>query len=108
MLGHRGCRLAITFPEIYQMQVRAVAEAFCDVMEAEAEAEATAEVTAKAVAEVTAKATEMAQEARVEIMIPLVGSHKELKLLRRWCEEEIEKVQRERGEFFSLSYWNHD
>ena len=67
----------------------------------EAEAEATAEVTAKAVAEVTAKATEMAQEARVEIMIPLVGSHKELKLLRRWCEEEIEKVQRERGEFFS-------
>src|SRR3970282_2091867 len=29
MLGHRGCRLAITYPEIYQMQVRAIVEAAC-------------------------------------------------------------------------------
>src|SRR6185295_15756544 len=31
MLGHRGCRLAITFPEIYEMQARAILEAACDV-----------------------------------------------------------------------------
>jgi pyruvate,orthophosphate dikinase len=31
MLGHRGCRLAITFPEIYEMQVRAILEAACEV-----------------------------------------------------------------------------
>ena len=31
MLGHRGCRLGITFPEIYEMQARAIFEAACDV-----------------------------------------------------------------------------
>src|SRR5207237_2144704 len=31
MLGHRGCRLGITFPEIYEMQVRAIFQAACDV-----------------------------------------------------------------------------
>ena len=31
MLGHRGCRLGITFPEIYDMQVRAIIEAACAV-----------------------------------------------------------------------------
>ncbi|HEY4118009.1 MAG TPA: pyruvate, phosphate dikinase [Byssovorax sp.] len=31
MLGHRGCRLAVTYPEIYEMQVRAILEAACDV-----------------------------------------------------------------------------
>jgi len=31
MLGHRGCRLAITFPEVYEMQVRAIFQAACDV-----------------------------------------------------------------------------
>ena len=30
MLGHRGCRLAISFPEIYEMQCRAIFEALCD------------------------------------------------------------------------------
>ena len=38
MLGHRGCRLGITFPEIYDMQVRAIIEAACDVAEAQGEA----------------------------------------------------------------------
>ena len=33
MLGHRGCRLAITYPEIYQMQARAIAEAACEVIQ---------------------------------------------------------------------------
>ena len=31
MLGHRGCRLGITYPEIYEMQARAIFEAACDV-----------------------------------------------------------------------------
>jgi pyruvate,orthophosphate dikinase len=31
MLGHRGCRLAVTYPEIYEMQVRAILEAACEV-----------------------------------------------------------------------------
>ena len=31
MLGHRGCRLGITYPEIYEMQVRAIVEAACEV-----------------------------------------------------------------------------
>ena len=33
MLGHRGCRLGITYPEIYEMQVRAIVEAACEVAE---------------------------------------------------------------------------
>ncbi len=57
MLGHRGCRLGITFPEIYEMQVRAIYEA------------AAAEVKAK-------------RPVRPEVMIPLVGTRKELAILR--------------------------
>jgi pyruvate,orthophosphate dikinase len=57
MLGHRGCRLGVTFPEIYEMQVRAIVEA------------AAAEVRAK-------------RPAKPEVMIPLVGTAKELTLLR--------------------------
>ena len=33
MLGHRGCRLGVTYPEIYRMQVRAITEAACEVGE---------------------------------------------------------------------------
>ena len=33
MLGHRGCRLGVTYPEIYEMQIRAIIEAACDVAE---------------------------------------------------------------------------
>ena len=56
MLGHRGCRLGITFPEIYDMQVRAILEAACTVRE---------------------------QGVRVEpeIMIPLTGTIGEMKLM---------------------------
>jgi pyruvate,orthophosphate dikinase len=56
MLGHRGCRLAITFPEIYEMQVRAIYEAACDVKQA-------------------------GVEVHPEVMIPLVGTVKELQIL---------------------------
>ena len=38
MLGHRGCRLGITFPEIYEMQTRAIFEAACEVAVASGEA----------------------------------------------------------------------
>jgi pyruvate,orthophosphate dikinase len=67
MLGHRGCRLGITFPEIYRMQVRAIAEA------------------ARQVAESGVKV-------QPEIMIPLVAHVEELKRLRAAAEEEIERV----------------
>ena len=59
MLGHRGCRLGISYPEIYEMQARAIFEAAIDV-----EAETGETVVA-------------------EIMIPLVAAAKELEILRR-------------------------
>ena len=57
MLGHRGCRLAVTYPEILETQVTAIVEA--------------------AIACVEKKI-----DAQVEIMIPLVGTAAELKMLR--------------------------
>ncbi|MEN8687783.1 MAG: pyruvate, phosphate dikinase [Desulfuromonadales bacterium] len=58
MLGHRGCRLAITFPEIYDMQVQAIMEAACELIKNEG------------------------YDIVPEIMIPLVGEVKELAILR--------------------------
>ncbi len=58
MLGHRGCRLGITFPEIYDMQVHAIMEAACQLIKEEG------------------------YEIVPEIMIPLVGEVKELAILR--------------------------
>ncbi len=57
MLGHRGCRLAITYPEIYMMQCRAIFEAIIHVVKVEG------------------------IDVHPEIMIPLVGHDKELSLL---------------------------
>ncbi|MBI4822816.1 MAG: pyruvate, phosphate dikinase [Nitrospirae bacterium] len=57
MLGHRGCRLGITYPEIYEMQVRAIMEAACEL-------------------------TRQKVKVIPEIMIPLVGHIKELSMLR--------------------------
>jgi pyruvate,orthophosphate dikinase len=59
MLGHRGCRLGITFPEIYDMQVQAIMEAACELIKDEG------------------------YDIVPEIMIPLVGEVKELAILRR-------------------------
>ncbi|WP_304515772.1 putative PEP-binding protein, partial [Acetobacter ghanensis] len=78
MLGHRGCRLGITYPEIYAMQVRAITEAALDV----------AKETGKAV--------------DPEIMIPLIGTKAELDLVRKSCETVIADVLEERGT--QLSY----
>jgi pyruvate,orthophosphate dikinase len=67
MLGHRGCRLGVSFPEIYEMQARAVAEAIVEA----------ARLTAEPV--------------QAEIMIPLIFDKKELVFLR----ERIERVVNE-------------
>src|SRR5690606_5067039 len=67
MLGHRGCRLAVTYPEIYQTQVRAIAEA---ALAAQAEG----------------------VDVRPEIMIPFVGAAGELKLLRGQVEATLVEV----------------
>ena len=72
MLGHRGCRLSITYPEILDMQVRAIVEA-------------TIECLRKGV------------KAQPEIMHPLVGTKRELSILRRETENMIEKVKKEQN-----------
>jgi pyruvate,orthophosphate dikinase len=68
MLGHRGCRLGISFPEIYEMQARAIFEG------------------ALAVAKATGKAPVP------EIMIPLVGVKKELEITRAQVDRVAEEV----------------
>ncbi len=72
MLGHRGCRLGVTFPEIYESQVRAIIEAAC-------------ELQARGV------------KVLPEIMIPLVGIEEELKLMRGLTIETAERVMREKN-----------
>ncbi len=66
MLGHRGCRLGITYPEIYEMQVRAIFEAACELKK-------------------------KGKDIIPEVMIPLVGIDKEFIFLR----ERLEKVAKE-------------
>jgi pyruvate,orthophosphate dikinase len=70
MLGHRGCRLAVTYPEILKMQVTAIVQATIACMREKV-------------------------RAIPEIMIPLVGTQKELALLRRLTEETIAVVRSE-------------
>ncbi|MEX0865894.1 MAG: pyruvate, phosphate dikinase [Pirellulales bacterium] len=71
MLGHRGCRLAVTYPEILEMQVTAIVEA-------------------------TINCLKKKIKAVPEIMIPLVGTVKELAILRKLTEETIEKVKHDK------------
>jgi pyruvate, orthophosphate dikinase len=71
MLGHRGVRLAVSFPEIYRTQTRAIAVAVAELY------------------------LEKGIKAQPEIMIPLVGHWKELELIRKSCEEVIEEVRAE-------------
>jgi pyruvate,orthophosphate dikinase len=72
MLGHRGCRLAVTYPEIYEMQVRAILEAACDV-----------------VAE--------GREVLPEIMIPLVVTRPELERMFELVNQVSEAVFAQKG-----------
>jgi pyruvate,orthophosphate dikinase len=73
MLGHRGCRLGVSFPEIYLMQARAIGEAIVE----------------------AAKLTKEAVQA--EIMIPLVAEKKELILLRGKIETEVKAILNKAG-----------
>ncbi|MCA9165575.1 MAG: pyruvate, phosphate dikinase, partial [Planctomycetales bacterium] len=68
MLGHRGCRLSVTYPEILEMQVTAIVEAA-----------------------INSKKKNI--DARPEIMIPLVGTAAELKMLRALAEQTIANVK---------------
>ncbi len=71
MMGHRGCRLAVTYPEIAKMQTRAVMEAAIEVKE------------------------ECGYDIVLEIMIPLVGEKKELKYVKDVVVETAELVKKE-------------
>ncbi|MEX2545681.1 MAG: pyruvate, phosphate dikinase [Phycisphaeraceae bacterium] len=70
MLGHRGCRLAVTYPEILEMQVRAIVEAAIECRKNRVKVEP-------------------------EIMIPLVGTAPELELLRNAAQAVIDEVRSE-------------
>jgi pyruvate,orthophosphate dikinase len=73
MLGHRGCRLGISYPEIYEMQVRAIIEAAC---------------------EIAASGTPAPTP---EIMHPLVGKGEEMKFLRELTDRTAKAVMAEKG-----------
>lgn len=67
MLGHRGCRLAIVFPELYIMQARAIIKS-------------------------ALKLHEEGIDVKPEIMIPLVSTQKELDILKKHIRQEIQKL----------------
>ncbi len=73
MMGHRGCRLAVTYPEIARMQTRAVMEAAIEVKQ------------------------EKGFDIVPEIMIPLVGERKELKYVKEVVVETAEQVKKEKN-----------
>ena len=77
MLGHRGCRLAITNPEIYETQARAILEAAVAVKKA-------------------------GIDVRPEIMIPIVGHERELEIMRKIVVDAAEKVLKAAG--VSIAY----
>lgn len=73
MMGHRGCRLSVTYPEIARMQTRAVVEAAIEVKQ------------------------EKGFDIVPEIMVPLVGDKKELKFVKDVIVETAEQVKAEKG-----------
>ncbi len=73
MLGHRGCRLGVTYPEIYEMQARAIFEAACDV----AAASGAAPIP--------------------EVMVPLVATRRELELMKAVIDAAAAAVFAEKG-----------
>ncbi len=73
MLGHRGCRLAITYPEIAVMQTKAIIEAAIEVTK------------------------EDNIQIKPEIMIPLVGEVKELSYLKKIIVDTIDQIMKEKG-----------
>ncbi|EPY03338.1 pyruvate phosphate dikinase [Magnetospirillum fulvum MGU-K5] len=79
MLGHRGCRLGITYPEIYEMQARAIFEAAVHV------------------------SRETGRSVVPEVMIPLVGARKELDLLKDAIDKEAQAVFAEQN--YAVKYF---
>ena len=74
MLGHRGCRLGITYPEIYEMQARAIFEAALDV------------------------GAELNQTIEPEVMLPLIATRKEFDILREKVDGVADQLAEERGQ----------
>jgi len=72
MLGHRGCRLGITYPEITEMQARAIFEAACQL-------------------------TQEGVSVKPEVMVPLVGHVRELTMQKEIIRATAEKVMKEKG-----------
>ncbi len=72
MLGHRGCRLGVSYPEIYEMQVQAIMEAACEFHK-------------------------KGNKITTEIMIPVVGIYKEIKLLKELVVKKAKEVMSEHG-----------
>ncbi len=70
MLGHRGCRVGVTYPEIYAMQARAIFEAAAELIKE-------------------------GREVLPEVMIPLVGTVEELEITKKVCVEVAEAVAKE-------------
>ena len=72
MLGHRGCRLAITYPEIAEMQVKAIFEAGCELVK-------------------------QGIKITPEVMIPLVGVLKEFTILKKLVKNKADKIIKNHG-----------
>ncbi len=87
MLGHRGCRLAITYPEIYKMQSQAIAEAVSKVMLSSS---------------VNLFQDNSQEQPLVEIMIPLVSTRKEVDVIKQEIRSQILSVQKIKGVSFSF------
>jgi len=79
MLGHRGCRLGVSYPEIYEMQVRAIIEAACEVAAAGRDAPCP------------------------EIMHPLVAKGEEMAFLRALTDRVVRQVCEEKGQAIEYS-----
>ncbi|MCC6598457.1 MAG: pyruvate, phosphate dikinase [Alphaproteobacteria bacterium] len=79
MLGHRGCRLGVSYPEIYEMQARAIFEGALEA------------------------AAKTSQTVTPEIMIPLVGAKKELELMRAVVDNAAKAVFAEQGRTLNYS-----
>lgn len=73
MLGHRGCRLGMTYPEVTEMQARAICEAACEV-----------------------------EGSKPEIMVPLVGNVVELSIQKKIITDTIAAVEKEQGKNLSV------
>ena len=82
MMGHRGVRLGITYPEIYEMQIRAVFEA-------------------------TAKLVKKKIDAKPQIMIPQVGSIEELNHIKSIYDNVKSDIEKKYRTKFKINFGNH-